>query len=101
MVTINISTQDDAVFATLAGRLDTAASVQFSADMEPLMDSADRRIILDCTDLQFVSSSGLRLLLMLRKATIAKGGSVTIRNVSPDVAQVFSITGFYSLFDFE
>ena len=85
----------------LNGRLDTAASQKFASDMEPLMNNADKEIVLDCEKLEFISSSGLRLFLSLRKATIAKGGNVTIKNVSEEVKQVFTITGFYSLFNFE
>lgn len=85
----------------LEGRLDTAASTQFAADMQPLIDNADKAIVLDCAGLEFISSSGLRLLLSLRKASLAAGGSVTIRNVNDSVKSVLSITGFYSLFNFE
>ena len=45
--------------------------------------------------------SGLRLFLTLRKASMAKGGKVLLRNVAPAIKQVFTITGFSSLFDFE
>lgn len=98
---IQITNNNDSVNATLTGRLDTAASAQFARDMQPLMDNAGKHIVLDCKDLEFISSSGLRLFLSLRKETIAKGGDVTICNVSSDVKQVFTITGFYSLFNFE
>lgn len=100
-MTINISNQGDKVIGVLEGRLDTAASQQFQIDMQPLMDNADKHIVLDCTKLEFISSSGLRLFLALRKQTIAKGGDVTITGVSPEVKQVFTITGFISLFIFE
>ena len=68
--------------------------------MQPLMDAADKHIVLDCTNLEFVSSSGLRLLLTLRKQAIAMGGDVTIKKFIPEVMQVFTITGFFSLFKF-
>ena len=84
----------------LAGRLDTAAT-QFANDMQPLLDNADKQIVLDCTGLEFISSSGLRLFLALRKASMAKGGKVLLRGVAPAIKQVFTITGFSSLFDFE
>lgn len=100
-MTLEIINGADAITGILAGRLDTAASMQFSKDMQPLMDNADKHIILDCEKLEFVSSSGLRLFLALRKQTVAKGGDVTIKHVSDDVKQVFTITGFYSLFNFE
>lgn len=99
-MTVEINIEGNAVKATLVGRLDTAAAVQFARDMEPLIDNADKEITLDCTGLEFISSSGLRHLLTLRKATIAKGGRVIITGVSNDIKQVFTITGFYSLFDF-
>ena len=98
---LSIKNSDEKIVATLVGRLDTAASVKFATDMQPLMDAADKHIVLDCGKLEFISSSGLRLFLSLRKATIAKGGDVTILNVTPDVKQVFTITGFFSLFIFE
>lgn len=100
-MTTEIIEKDGAMLCTVNGRLDTAASSQFAKDIEPLIDNADKPIIIDCSQLEFISSSGLRLFLSLRKATIAKNSSVTIKNVSADVKQVFTITGFYSLFNFE
>ena len=100
-MTLEILEKDNQITGVLDGRLDTAACMQFSADMEPLMDNADKHIVLDCSKLTFISSSGLRLFLSLRKATIAKGGDITIAGVTADVKQVYAITGFYSLFNFQ
>lgn len=98
---LEIIQNENSITGILEGRLDTAASQQFAADMMPLLDNADKHIILNCEKLEFISSSGLRLLLSLRKATISKGGDVTITGVSPEIKQVFTITGFYSLFIFK
>ena len=84
----------------LIGRLDTAASAQFATDMQPLIDRADKHILLDCSQLEFISSSGLRLFLTLRKATIAAHGDVTIMGMNNEVKQVFTLTGFLRLFKF-
>ena len=100
-MTLDIIENNDVVTGILQGRLDTAASADFARDMQPLMDNADKHIVLDCQGLEFIASSGLRLLLSLRKQTIANGGDVTIKNVSAEVKQVFTITGFFSLFNFE
>jgi len=99
-MTLTITSAGDTIHGVLEGRLDTASSQQFSIDMQPLLEGADKHIVLDCSKLEFISSSGLRLFLTLRKATIAKGGDVTITGVSPEIKQVFTITGFYSLFQF-
>ena len=84
----------------LIGRLDTAASAQFATDMQPLIDRADKHILLDCSQLEFISSSGLRLFLTLRKATIPAHGDITIMGMNNEVKQVFTLTGFLSLFKF-
>lgn len=98
---IKIQIKESEVTAAFIGRLDTAASTKAAADMEPLMDNADKPIVLDCSDLEYISSSGLRLFLSLRKQTISKGGKVVISGMTPEVKQVFTITGFFSLFEFK
>lgn len=98
---LQIESNEKTLIGTLSGRLDTAASAQFAKDMEPLVENADKKIILDCSDLEFISSSGLRLFLTIRKASIARGGDVILRHVSAEIKQVFTITGFVSLFKFE
>ena len=98
---LEITQNENSITGILEGRLDTAASQQFATDMMPLLDNADKHIILDCEKLEFISSSELRLFLSLRKATISKGGAVTIKGVTPEIKQVFTITGFYSLFIFK
>lgn len=98
---INIQVNENDVQAKFIGRLDTAASQQAATDMEPLMNNADKTVEIDCSKLEFISSSGLRLFLALRKQTIAKGGKVVFSGMTPEVKQVFSITGFFSLFEFK
>lgn len=99
-MTLDIKIEGNKVTGKLIGRLDTAAAAKLSQDMEPLIDNADKEITLDCHDLEFISSSGLRLFLTLRKTSIAKGGKVIITGVTPEIKQVFNVTGFASLFEF-
>ena len=75
------------------------AAAKAQEDMKPLMENADKEIILDCTKLEYVSSSGLRLFLTLRKETSAKGGKVIIENINEEIKKVFMMTGFFNLFD--
>ena len=85
--------------AQFEGRLDTAAAVKTGQDIQPLLDNADKQIILDCTKLDYISSSGLRLFLALRKAAAAKGGKIIIEGINQDIRQVFTMTGFFNLFE--
>lgn len=85
----------------LHGRLDTASAADFEAGIEPLIVNADKNIVLDCTDLQYISSSGLRLFLSLRKKVAADNGKMVIKNLNSGLRDIFRMTGFTSLFDFE
>ncbi len=96
---IEISEQKGGMMAVLTGRLDTPAAIKIQQEMAPLMENADKEIILDCKGLEYISSSGLRLFLSLRKETVAKGGKVIIENINDDVKKVFMMTGFYNLFE--
>ena len=83
------------------GRLDTAAAPQVEQDMTPLLDCTGHNIILDCTNLEYISSSGLRIFLALLKNAKPKGSHVYIRGLSDDLRQVFAMTGFINLFEFK
>ena len=67
--------------ASFSGRLDTAASVQTAEDVKPLMELSHKEIILDCTELEYISSSGLRIFLSIRKEATAHDCKVIVRNV--------------------
>lgn len=92
---------NETITAYVKGRLDTASSVQFAEEIKPLLDCANEHIVLDMSELTFISSSGLRHLLTLRKTSQAAGGTVTLRHVSDDVMQVLRLTGFCQLFEIE
>ena len=82
------------------GRLDTAASVQTEQEMKVLHNCEGHDIILDCTQLEYISSSGLRLFLALLKNAKSKGSKVSISGMNDNLRQVFAMTGFTHLFEF-
>ena len=94
-----IKEQSTGMLATVSGRLDTPAAVKAQQEITPLLENADKEIILDCTDLEYISSSGLRLFLTIRKETAAKGGKVVIQNINDEIRKVFMMTGFFNLFE--
>lgn len=86
--------------AAFEGRLDTAAAIQTEKDVQPLADCAGKNIVLDCSALEYISSSGLRIFLNVLKNAKAKGSRVFITGMSDDINKVFTITGFMNLFEF-
>ena len=96
-----VEKQQQGATAYLKGRLDTLAAQEVEGPMEGLAEAASGTIILDCTEMSSISSSGLRLFLMLRKAAAEKGGKIVIRGISNDIRSVFMMTGFLNLFEIE
>ncbi len=96
-----IQRADNQLVALFSGRLDTAAAQQTIQDVQPLLEAANTEIILDCKDLEYISSSGLRIFLTIRKEAASKGSKVIVRNISADIRQVFVMTGFISLFEIQ
>ena len=96
---IEITQEGDTYVASFDGRLDTMAAQQISDTVEPLLQNADKNIILDCAKMPFISSSGLRIFLKIRKEAAAKGGKMYLRNICPDVQQVFKMTKLDDLFE--
>ncbi len=96
---IEIKETQDEVRALLEGRLDTAAAVEATTDFKNLSEKADRAIVLDCSQLEYISSSGLRLFIGLRKDSAAKGGKVIVERMNDDIRNVFTMTGFLNLFE--
>lgn len=87
------------ILVSLHGELNTESSKQFTIDIQPLMNETEKNIVLDFADLSFISSAGLRCLLLLNKAIKSHQGKVSIKNVSEEIMQIFKLTGFDRLFE--
>lgn len=96
---INITEEGNTVNVAFDGRLDTVAAQQISEAIEQVIQQADRNIVIDCEKMPFISSSGLRIFLKIRKEVAAKGGKMYLKSISPDVQQVFKMTKLDDLFE--
>ena len=94
-----IQQQGDTVTAILEGRLDTAAAPQTEKELNSLYDLNGQNIVFDCSKLEYISSSGLRIFLGILKNAKPKGSRVSITGLNPDLKNIFAMTGFNHLFD--
>ncbi len=79
------------------GRIDTTTSADLQKSLEDVLaDAAVKKLALDFSAVQYVSSAGLRVLLMAVKTLKPRGGSVVLAAVSAEVQQVLKISGFQS-----
>lgn len=94
---IKIARQENKTMVVLNGRIDTSNADQFQQDVAPLMEGENPDIDIDCTDMSYTSSQGLRIFLMLQKSVMARKGKLVMRNMNPQVKEVFDITGFSNI----
>lgn len=94
---ITINEEDGKVRASVCGRVDTTNAEQFLQGVKPLMEIEKPDIEIDCGELEYTSSQGLRVFLMLQKAVSAKKGSMVLTRMRPQVKEVFDITGFSNI----
>ena len=92
---------DGKYFATLEGEMDTVAAVEAEKVLKPIYDSNGKDVIIDCSGLEYIASSGLRILLSILKGAKANGSRVVMRGVNDDIKTVFQLTGFLNIFEFE
>jgi anti-sigma B factor antagonist len=81
----------------LNGRLDTETSADLELAVQDLLQAGECNFVLDLGGVGYVSSAGLRVLLMLGKAVDGKG-SLRLTGLNPTVRQVFDVAGFTPLF---
>ena len=96
-----IEEMDGKLIATLEGEMDTAAALEAEQTLQLLYKSDGRDVIIECEKLEYIASIGLRILLGILKGAKACGSKVTLRNVNDDIKDVFKLTGFIDLFNFE
>ncbi len=94
---VKIEKLKNKTMVVLSGRLDTTNADKFQQDIAPLMQGDAPDIEIDCTDMEYTSSQGLRMFLMLQKSVTARKGNLVMRNMKPNVKEVFDITGFSNI----
>jgi anti-anti-sigma factor len=99
-MTITKNNVDEKLIISLGGRLDTTTAPQLQGELIPDFDSV-KYIQIDFKELDYVSSAGLRVLLMGEKTAKAKGGKMTLVNVSAEIQEVFEMTGFSDVLTIE
>lgn len=91
----------DKYLVTLEGELDTAAAADVEKTLQPLYATDGKNVVIDCAGLEYIASSGLRILISILKGAKAGGSKVVLKNMNEDIKSVFKLTGFINIFDVE
>lgn len=92
-MTIKLVNRGTEAEVLLGGRLDSATAPEAEAIFKDIGERFDR-VILNMATLEYISSAGLRLILMLDKTMHGKSGEMIIKNVNKMIMEVFEMVGF-------
>ncbi len=87
----------DVTIVALHEKLDTGTAPDAGQALSALVEQGSRRIVVDFTDVAYVSSAGLRVLLATAKQLRAKGGALRVCSLNEGIQEVFDISGFSTL----
>ena len=96
---IKLDRNDDQLVVYVSGRLDTLTSPELEEKLKPEFDTVNK-LILDFSGLEYISSAGLRVLLMAAQAMEDKGEMI-VKNVNSDIMDIFEVTGFVDILTIE
>lgn len=93
--------EEHAVVVAISGRLDAVTSADFERQMRELIDRGNTACVVDFERLDYISSAGLRALLVVARTLKAKDGGLRFANVTGGVRAVFDMSGFASMFQLD
>ena len=94
-----IQEQGKQVIVTLEGYLDAPSTTGVEMQMAHIFDIKNGEIIIDCTNLEYISSSGLRLFLSIKKQCVSNNSKLKMKSVNSFVREVFLASGFIQIFE--
>lgn len=98
-MTIDKNVNGSELTMKLKGRLDTTTAPMLEADLKQSISGVEK-LIFDFTELEYLSSAGLRVLLAAQKV-MNKQGEMVVRNVNDTIAEIFEVTGFADILTIE
>lgn len=91
--------EDNKLTVAVEGQLDTETAPQLEGELRTAVNGITE-LIFDLSELDYISSTGLRVLLSAQKV-MNRQGSMTIRNVKPEIMEIFEVTGFVDILTIE
>jgi len=98
--TMKITTETNGpdAFVQVEGRIDTTNYNEFENAVNDVLNGSVKQMYLDCSGLNYISSSGLRIFLALQKKMMTTGGKLKLFAMQPSIREIFDISGFSSIF---
>jgi anti-anti-sigma factor len=95
---IETKKEDHLMVVAVKGRMDAVTAPKFEENLQECIAKGEKSFLMDLSELQYISSAGLRSLLVLAKKLKPQGGEILFTGLQGPVDEVFKISGFYSIF---
>lgn len=89
---------NDIAVISLSGRLNVTTTAELEQVFTKLLEEKQTKVLVECRELEYISSAGLRVLLTAAKQFKKISGEIALAGLSQNVKQVFEISGFMSIF---
>ena len=96
-MTMTIESQDGLAIVVLTGRLDSTNAADTEAKIVAQIEAGHKRVVVDASALDYLSSAGLRVFMVVAKRVKEAGGGVALHSLTAHVREVFEISGFINV----
>lgn len=94
---VDIQIEGDAIVAAIYGRVDTISAPDFEKAVSEALNRQEKLLVFDLSNLEYISSAGLRVIISTAKTLKGMGGEVRLAATKGSVKKVFEISGFFSM----
>ena len=98
-MTTTLTQQGGTAEVSVKGRFTTDETAAFLKDIEPLFNEKFAQVTMDLSELDFISSAGIRCFVMLLKACEANGSNLVLKNLTPQIQDIFTLTALIDRFN--
>jgi anti-anti-sigma factor len=95
---LTTSKKGDFTVAAINGRIDTTNYNEFETQIMEIIGKDTKNLVLNCENLNYISSSGLRVFLITQKKLMGLQGKLHLCNMQPAIKEIFDMSGFSSIF---
>lgn len=95
---ISVRKEKNVSVVSVTGRMDAVTAPEFEKNLSELMSKGEKKFLVNLAGLEYISSAGLRSILVIAKQSKAGQGEVIFSGLRGPVEEVFKISGFHSIF---
>ena len=97
---IQEETSGSTVVVAPSGRVDGFTSPELEKRIAEIIERGDHRVLLDCADMEYISSAGLRVVLVSAKKCQQQGGKLSVCALQPSCKSVMEVSGFLNMLEY-